>query len=79
MGSIPVLRTFSEEAQEASFIAIEIKRLVAGGGGMLGWGDFVVLCEFVRQLYVWMLIFYSTVQCALASDRERSTKRRYFE
>jgi DNA helicase-2/ATP-dependent DNA helicase PcrA len=45
-GPIPVLRTFADEAQEAAFIAIEIKRLVAGGGGMLGWDDFVILRKF---------------------------------
>jgi len=31
------------EHSESLFIAAEIKRLVAASGGMLGWGDFVVL------------------------------------
>ncbi|KZP25249.1 UvrD-helicase-domain-containing protein [Athelia psychrophila] len=45
-GPTPVLRTFQEEAQESAFIAVEIKRLVAASGGMLGWSDFVVLLRF---------------------------------
>lgn len=53
-GPIPVLRTFPEEAQEATFIALEIKRLVAAGGGLLGWNDFVVLRKFNCSLQaVW--------------------------
>ncbi|KZP25248.1 hypothetical protein FIBSPDRAFT_1041707 [Athelia psychrophila] len=45
-GPTPVLRTFQQEAQESAFIAIEIKRLVAASGSMLGWSDFVVLLRF---------------------------------
>jgi DNA helicase II / ATP-dependent DNA helicase PcrA len=51
MGSVPVLRSFQSEHAEAAFIAVEIKRLVAHTGGMLGWGDFVVLRAYsVAQL-----------------------------
>ncbi|KAF7331625.1 ATP-depentend DNA [Mycena kentingensis (nom. inval.)] len=45
-GSTPVLRSFSSEQAEASFIAAEIKRLVASMGGVLRWGDFAVLLRF---------------------------------
>ncbi|KIM80482.1 hypothetical protein PILCRDRAFT_9658 [Piloderma croceum F 1598] len=45
-GPIPVLRALPEESYEAAFIALEIKRLVAGGGGLFGWGDVVVLLRF---------------------------------
>ncbi|KAF7976974.1 hypothetical protein HWV62_5051 [Athelia sp. TMB] len=45
-GPTPVLRAFAEEAHESTFIALEIKRLVAASGGMLGWKDFVVLLRF---------------------------------
>jgi DNA helicase-2/ATP-dependent DNA helicase PcrA len=44
-GVIPVLRAFGTEHAEASFIALECKRLVAEMGGILQWGDFVVLRE----------------------------------
>ncbi|EMD33499.1 hypothetical protein CERSUDRAFT_57154, partial [Gelatoporia subvermispora B] len=42
-GLMPVLRNFGTEHEEASFIAREIKRLVAYTGGMLDWDDFVIL------------------------------------
>ncbi|TFK40400.1 P-loop containing nucleoside triphosphate hydrolase protein [Crucibulum laeve] len=45
-GTTPVLRAFENEYEEASFIAVEIKRLVASMGGVLRWGDFVVLLRF---------------------------------
>ncbi|OSD06484.1 P-loop containing nucleoside triphosphate hydrolase protein [Trametes coccinea BRFM310] len=45
-GHPPVLRVFPIEHVEAAFIAAEIKRLVAYSGGMLNWGDFVVLLRF---------------------------------
>ncbi|KZT73601.1 UvrD/REP type DNA helicase [Daedalea quercina L-15889] len=45
-GPRPVLQLHYNEHQEAAFIAGEIKRLVAATGGMLGWGDFVVLLRF---------------------------------
>ncbi|KAL6298631.1 P-loop containing nucleoside triphosphate hydrolase protein [Sparassis latifolia] len=45
-GPCPVLREFSSEKVEAAMIAAEVKRLVAYSGGMLGWGDFVVLLRF---------------------------------
>lgn len=44
--STPVtLKTFSTPLIEASFIATEIKRLIAYSGGVLNLGDFAVLCE----------------------------------
>ncbi|KIK63032.1 hypothetical protein GYMLUDRAFT_41333 [Collybiopsis luxurians FD-317 M1] len=46
MGPFPVLRSFSSEQMEASFLAGEIKRLVAHMGGVLNWGDFVILLRF---------------------------------
>ena len=44
-GTPPMLKLYLNEYEEAAFIATEIKRLVAATGGMLQWGDFVVLCE----------------------------------
>ncbi|KAH7925501.1 UvrD-helicase-domain-containing protein [Leucogyrophana mollusca] len=46
LGPRPVLRSFPSEHDEASFIAYEIKRTVAQTGGMLTYGDFVVLLRF---------------------------------
>jgi DNA helicase-2/ATP-dependent DNA helicase PcrA len=44
--STPVtLKTFSTPVIEASFIATEIKRLIAYSGGVLTYGDFAILCE----------------------------------
>ncbi|KAI9057301.1 P-loop containing nucleoside triphosphate hydrolase protein [Trametes sanguinea] len=45
-GHPPILRVFPIEHVEAAFIAAEVKRLVAYSGGMLNWGDFVVLLRF---------------------------------
>ncbi|OBZ72374.1 ATP-dependent DNA helicase PcrA [Grifola frondosa] len=45
-GPQPVLYSFPMDQIEVSFIAAEIKRLVAYTGGMLGWGDFVVLLRY---------------------------------
>ncbi|KAF5367496.1 hypothetical protein D9758_003744 [Tetrapyrgos nigripes] len=45
-GITPTLRCFSSEQAEAAFIAGEIKRLVAHMGGLLRWGDFVILLRF---------------------------------
>ncbi|TRM64719.1 P-loop containing nucleoside triphosphate hydrolase protein [Schizophyllum amplum] len=45
-GKVPVLRAFSSEHAEASFIATEIRRLVANMGGVLQWCDFVILLRF---------------------------------
>lgn len=42
-GFTPVLYQVQTEHEEAAFIAIEIKRLVAQMGGALNWGDFVIL------------------------------------
>lgn len=44
--STPVcLKTFSTPVIEASFIATEIKRLIAYSGGVLNYGDFAILCQ----------------------------------
>ncbi|EIW84369.1 P-loop containing nucleoside triphosphate hydrolase protein [Coniophora puteana RWD-64-598 SS2] len=45
-GPRPVLRSCMNEHEEASFIAHEIKRIVAHTGGLLGYGDFAVLLRF---------------------------------
>ncbi|KAH9838601.1 P-loop containing nucleoside triphosphate hydrolase protein [Rhodofomes roseus] len=45
-GPSPMLQLFLNEHQEAEFIASEIKKIVAATGGMLEWGDFVVLLRF---------------------------------
>ncbi|KAK7463908.1 ATP-dependent DNA helicase srs2 [Stygiomarasmius scandens] len=45
-GTTPVLRCFSSEQAEATFIAVEIKRIAAHMGGMLRWSDFVILLRF---------------------------------
>ncbi|KAF8806984.1 UvrD-helicase-domain-containing protein [Phlegmacium glaucopus] len=46
LGATPVLHESEDEKQEADFIAQEIKRCVANMGGVLRWGDFVVLLRF---------------------------------
>ncbi|KAF8839623.1 UvrD-helicase-domain-containing protein [Paxillus ammoniavirescens] len=46
LGPRPMLRSFSTENDEASFLAYEINRLIAQTGGMLGYGDFAVLLRF---------------------------------
>jgi DNA helicase II / ATP-dependent DNA helicase PcrA len=52
-GATPVLRAFPTEHAEATFIAVECKRLVAEMGGILRWGDFVVLRELPpHSLYI---------------------------
>lgn len=45
-GTTPNLLCLESEYAEAAFIASEIKRLVAHTGGMLKWGDFVILRKF---------------------------------
>ncbi|ESK94683.1 atp-depentend dna [Moniliophthora roreri MCA 2997] len=45
-GTTPVLLQFLDEQAEAAGIAAEIKRLIAHTGGLLGFGDFVVLLRF---------------------------------
>ncbi|KAI0671645.1 UvrD-helicase-domain-containing protein [Trametes maxima] len=45
-GPTPVFRVFPIEQVESAFVAAEIKRLVAYSGGMLNWGDFVVLLRY---------------------------------
>ncbi|KAH9481404.1 ATP-dependent DNA helicase srs2 [Psilocybe cubensis] len=46
LGATPFVGTFETEKEEASFVASEIKRCVANMGGVLKWGDFVVLLRF---------------------------------
>lgn len=50
-GATPVLRAFPTEHAEATFIAVECRRLVAEMGGILRWGDFVVLRELPSTRY----------------------------
>ncbi|KAL0954493.1 hypothetical protein HGRIS_003461 [Hohenbuehelia grisea] len=45
-GNVPSLLSFSSERDEAAFISVEIKRLVAHMGGVLNWGDFAILLRF---------------------------------
>ncbi|KAK7050941.1 ATP-dependent DNA helicase srs2 [Paramarasmius palmivorus] len=45
-GATPVLLEFLHEQAEAAGIAAEIKRVIAYSGGLLGFGDFVVLLRF---------------------------------
>ncbi|PCH42532.1 UvrD-helicase-domain-containing protein [Wolfiporia cocos MD-104 SS10] len=45
-GPTPVLRSLPYEQNESAFLASEIKRLVAYSGGMLSWGDFVILLRY---------------------------------
>ncbi|EGO24167.1 hypothetical protein SERLADRAFT_369399 [Serpula lacrymans var. lacrymans S7.9] len=46
LGPRPMLRSFVSEHEEAAFLAVEIKRIVALAGGMLHYGDFAVLLRF---------------------------------
>ncbi|KAL9714068.1 ATP-dependent DNA helicase srs2 [Leucoagaricus gongylophorus] len=46
MGSIPVLRARESEHDEATSIAVEVKRIIAHTGGLLGYGDVAVLLRF---------------------------------
>jgi superfamily I DNA/RNA helicase len=45
LGATPVLGKFDSDKEESNFIAAEIKRCVANMGGILKWGDFVILRE----------------------------------
>ncbi|THH15698.1 hypothetical protein EW146_g4817 [Bondarzewia mesenterica] len=45
-GTRPTLHSFLTEEIQASFMALEIKRLVASSGGMLGCNDFAILLRF---------------------------------
>ena len=45
LGATPVLHESDNEKEEAEFIAHEIKRCAANMGGVIRWGDFVVLRE----------------------------------
>ncbi|KAJ3545974.1 hypothetical protein NMY22_g2239 [Coprinellus aureogranulatus] len=45
-GIAPILYQVSGEQEEAAFIAVEIKRLVAEMGGAFKWGDFAILLRF---------------------------------
>ncbi|TFK20286.1 P-loop containing nucleoside triphosphate hydrolase protein [Coprinopsis marcescibilis] len=45
-GITPVLYQVHTEQEESAFIALEIKRLVAGMGGAFCWGDFAILLRY---------------------------------
>ncbi|KAI0070422.1 UvrD-helicase-domain-containing protein [Panus rudis PR-1116 ss-1] len=45
-GPRPVLNYSYSGTDEAGFIAVEIKRLVAASGGMLNWNDFAILLRY---------------------------------
>ncbi|KAJ2914061.1 hypothetical protein MD484_g6352, partial [Candolleomyces efflorescens] len=45
-GICPILYQVSREQEEATFIAVEIKRLIAYMGGAFRWGDFAILLRF---------------------------------
>ncbi|KAF9445472.1 P-loop containing nucleoside triphosphate hydrolase protein [Macrolepiota fuliginosa MF-IS2] len=46
LGSVPVLHSSISEQDEATKIAIEIKRAIAYTGGLLNYGDFAILLRF---------------------------------
>lgn len=50
-GITPVLYQLYKEQDEAAFIAIEIKRLVAQMGGLFKWGDFAILRACLTAMY----------------------------
>jgi DNA helicase-2/ATP-dependent DNA helicase PcrA len=41
------LKSFSTPVIEASFIATEIKRMIAYSGDVLNYGDFAILCKLI--------------------------------
>ncbi|KAF8656236.1 hypothetical protein AX16_002672 [Volvariella volvacea WC 439] len=45
-GRLPCLTSFPNERDEAGFIAMEIRRVVAHMGGMLNYGDFAILLRY---------------------------------
>ncbi|KAG8733482.1 hypothetical protein FRC11_005866 [Ceratobasidium sp. 423] len=45
-GPTPLLREFESATEEASFLARELRRVVASSGGMIGYGDCAVLLRF---------------------------------
>ncbi|CAE6452126.1 unnamed protein product [Rhizoctonia solani] len=45
-GPTPLLREFESAGEEASFLARELRRVVASSGGMIGYGDCAVLLRF---------------------------------
>ncbi|KAF8746922.1 UvrD-like helicase C-terminal domain, partial [Rhizoctonia solani] len=45
-GPTPLLREFGSATEEASFLARELRRVVASSGGMIGYGDCAVLLRF---------------------------------
>ena len=68
---------FATEQAEAGFIATEIKRLIAHSGGMLGWNDFVILCERNRVhqfAYRHRRNLCSAVQCVVAGYGDGAPK-----
>ena len=50
------LKNFSTPVIEASFIATEIKRMIAYSGDVLNHGDFAILCELLAHLAQTQLI-----------------------
>ena len=69
------LKPFSTPIIESSFIATEIKRLIAYSGGTLGYDDFAILCKLpelmnadTRELIV------SEVQCVISDHRICTTE-----
>ncbi|KAH7338889.1 P-loop containing nucleoside triphosphate hydrolase protein [Rhizoctonia solani] len=45
-GPTPLLREFESATEEASFLARELRRVIASSGGMIGYGDCAVLLRF---------------------------------
>lgn len=79
IGRQPVLQLHLNEHEEAAFIATEIKHLVAATGGMLEWGDFVVLRKSKRitsaSMYSAMsAMLSSTLQRPITPHRERTAE-----
>lgn len=78
-GMAPTLRECRNEHDEADFIAIEIKRLVAATGGILKWKDFAIL----RMTYSYfaghcrLLASHSSIQRALPSSGSCFAAREY--
>jgi superfamily I DNA/RNA helicase len=79
--STPVtLKTFSTPLMEASFIATEIKRLIAYSGGVLNYGDFGILCESPSLLERSSLTYIlSAIQCLVSQYRIIASERQHTE
>ena len=71
LGATPVLHESDDEKEEAGFIAQEIKRCAANMGGVIRWGDFVVLrgLSFDSSSGIVFLTLFngSSIQCSLAA------------